>query len=175
MSTPPFATGFFDVWNEALQQSQRFWTQTTTVTQAADPAQIWGQLFTLWTELCSKVATLSPDSFQAAQKLWMEQLEVLSQGFAKAMDTTAFAAMQNKLMEQSLVWQDKTAQAMHPQIDSALQAMHLPSRGQIDRLFERIIGLEERLDDLEAATRQILRILRQAPAPAEADVYPVEP
>jgi hypothetical protein len=175
MSTPPFGSGFFDAWNEALQQSQRFWTQTTTVTQAADPVQIWGQLFTLWTELCSKAATLSPDSFQAAQKLWMEQLEILSQGFARAMDTPAFATMQNKLMEQSLVWQDKIAKAMHPQIDSALQAMHLPSRGQIDRLFERIVGLEERLDDLEATTRQILRALREAQAPAVADTYPSEP
>lgn len=174
MNTPPFATGFFDVWNEALQQSQRFWTQTATVTQAADPVQVWRQLFTLWTEFCSKAATLSPDTFQAAQKLWMEQLEVLSQGFANAMDTTAFAAMQNKLLEQSLVWQDKTTKAMQPQIDSALQAMHLPSRGQIDRLFERLVGLEERLDDLEAATRQILRTLREAPAPAVADTYPSE-
>jgi hypothetical protein len=174
MNTPPFATGFFDVWNEALQQSQRFWTQTASVTQAADPVQIWGQLFTLWTEFCSKAATLSPDTFQAAQKLWMEQLEVLSQGFAKGMDTIAFAAMQNKLLEHSLVWQDKTTKAMHPQIDSALQAMHLPSRGQIDRLFERLVGLEERLDDLEAATRQILRTLREAPAPAVADTYPSE-
>jgi hypothetical protein len=172
MTPPPFGTGFFDVWNEALQHSQRFWTQTTNVTQAADPVQILGQLFTLWTEFCSKAATLSPDSFQAAQKLWMEQLEILSQGFAKAMDTTAFAAMQNKLMEQNLVWQDKIARAMHPQIDSALQAMHLPSRGQIDRLFERLVGLEERLDDLEAATRQILRTLREAPALAVADPYP---
>ena len=42
----------------------------------------------------------------------------------------------------------------------ALRALNLPSREQIDRLFERIIGIEERLDDLEDNTRQILRRLR---------------
>ena len=43
---------------------------------------------------------------------------------------------------------------------TALRALNLPSREQIDRLFERIIGIEERLDDLEDNTRQILRRLR---------------
>jgi len=50
----------------------------------------------------------------------------------------------------------------------ALRALNLPSREQIDRLFERIIGIEERLDDLEDNTRQILRRLRDkssAPPP----------
>lgn len=174
MATSPFSTGLFDFWNEALQQHQRFWTQTTSVAQAADPAQIWRQLFTLWTEFAAKAATLSPETFQAGQKLWTEQLEALSQGFANAMGTEAFAAMQNKLFAQSLVWQDKTAKAIHPQIDSTLQAMHLPSRGQIDRLFERIVGLEERLDEIEVLISQTLSTVRDSVAPAIADAYNTE-
>jgi hypothetical protein len=175
MSTPSFTNGLFDVWNEALQQSQRFWTQTASVAPAADPAQVWRQLFTLWQEFWTKAATLSPDTFPAMQKLWMEQLEVLSQGFANAMGTEAFAAMQNKLLEQNLLWQSQAAKALHPQIDSALQSMHLPSRGQIDRLFERIVGLEERLDDIEATNRQILHTLRHTAAPAIAQANPSAP
>ncbi len=38
--------------------------------------------------------------------------------------------------------------------------MNLPSRSQIDRLFERMVGIEERLDDLETDSRQIRRTLR---------------
>jgi hypothetical protein len=169
MNTSPFGTGIFDIWNEAFQQNQRFWTQTSSVTQAADPAQMWRQLFTLWTEFCAKAATFSPETFPAAQKLWMEQLEVLSQGFANAMGTEAFAAMQNKLLEQNLVWQEKMAKALHPQIDSTLQAMNVPSRGQIDRLFERIVGLEERLDEIETLSRQTLRTLRDTVTQAVTD------
>ena len=76
------------------------------------------------------------------------------------MGTDAFSNMQSKFFEQALAWQDRAAKAANPQIDMALRALNLPSREQIDRLFERIIGIEERLDDLEDNTRQILRRLR---------------
>jgi hypothetical protein len=51
----------------------------------------------------------------------------------------------------------------------ALRALNLPSREQIDRLFERVIGIEERLDDLEDNTRQILRRLREKSSTTPAD------
>ena len=93
----------------------------------------------------------------------MEQLEALAQGFSNVMGTEAFSAMQSKFFEQNLAWQDKAAKMINPQTDAALQALNLPSRNQIDRLMERVIGIEERLDDLEADTRQILRQLRDKP------------
>jgi hypothetical protein len=77
------------------------------------------------------------------------------------MGTEAFSTMQSKFFEQNLTWQDKLAKAANPQIDMALRALNLPSREQIDRLFERVIGLEERLDDVEDDLRQILRRLRE--------------
>jgi hypothetical protein len=61
------------------------------------------------------------------------------------------------------------AKAANPQIDMALRALNLPSREQIDRLFERVIGIEERLDDLEDNTRQILRRLRDRGPTAPSD------
>ena len=51
----------------------------------------------------------------------------------------------------------------------ALRALNLPSREQIDRLFERVIGIEERLDDLEDNTRQILRRLREKSSTTASD------
>ena len=131
--------------------------------QPPDPAQAWRQFLGLWSDFWSKTftQTTSPDVFQAAQKMWSEQLETLAQGFANVMGTEAFSTMQSKAFEQSLAWQDKMAKAANPQIDMALRALNLPSREQIDRLFERIIGIEERLDDLEDNTRQILRRLRE--------------
>ena len=44
----------------------------------------------------------------------------------------------------------------------------MPSRGQIDRMFERVIGLEDRIDDLEDENRKLRRQLDaalRAPAP----------
>jgi hypothetical protein len=151
MTTQASAAGVFEFWKDFLQQSSTFWSQAASVPQPPDPSQ-------------TKAFTLSPDTAQASQKLWMEQLEALAQGFSNVMGTEAFSAMQSKFFEQNLAWQDKAAKTMHPQIEAALQALNLPSRNQIDRLMERVIGIEERLDDLEADTRQILRQLRDKPS-----------
>ncbi len=117
-----------------------------------------------------KAMTQSPDTFQNAQKLWMEQLDTTSKGLENVMGTEAYGAMVSKFFQEQLAWQDKTAKAANPQIDGALRAMNLPSRNQIDRLFERLIGIEERLDDLEVDSRQIRRSLKKETEPmATAD------
>ena len=159
--TPP--SGLFDSWKDFIEKSSTFWSQAAAVPQPPDPAQLWRQFLSMWSDFWSKAFTAqtgSPDMFQTAQKMWSEQLETLAHGFANVMGTDAFSNMQSKFFEQTLAWQDKTAKAANPQIDMALRALNLPSREQIDRLFERIIGIEERLDDLEDNTRQILRRLR---------------
>src|SRR2546422_382662 len=159
--TPP--SGLFDSWKDFIEKSSAFWSQAAAVPQPPDPAQMWRQFLSMWSDFWSKTfttQTASPDMFQTAQKLWSEQLETLAQGFANVMGTDAFSNMQSKFFEQTLAWQDRAAKAANPQIDMALRALNLPSREQIDRLFERIIGIEERLDDLEDNTRQILRRLR---------------
>ena len=163
MNTQASAAGMFEFWKDFLQQSSTFWSQAASVPQPPDPSQAWRQFVTMWTEFWTKAFTLSPDTAQASQKLWMEQLETLAQGFSNVMGTEAFSAMQSKFFEQNLAWQEKAAKVMNPQTDAALQALNLPSRNQIDRLMERVIGIEERLDDLEADTRQILRKLRDTP------------
>ena len=180
--TPP--SGLFDSWKDFIEKSSTFWSQAAAVPciahrpqlrpvpQPPDPAQMWRQFLGMWSDFWSKAfttQTASPDMFQTAQKLWSEQLETLAQGFANVMGTDAFANMQSKFFEQTLAWQDKAAKAANPQIDMALRALNLPSREQIDRLFERIIGIEERLDDLEDNTRQILRRLRDKSSTTPSD------
>jgi hypothetical protein len=161
--------GFSELWSDFLQQSQGLWAQAATVPKPPDHSQQWKQFFGLWTEFWGKALSQSPDTFQNAQKLWLEQLETVSQSLANVMGTEAYGAAMSKFFQEQLAWQDKTAKATHPQIDGALRAMNLPSRGQIDRLFERIVGIEERLDDLETDARQIRRALRHVPAPAAAE------
>jgi hypothetical protein len=159
--TPPNAP--FEFWQDFIRKSSDFWSQAAAVPQPPDPAQMWRQFLNMWSDFWIKTfaQTPSPDMFQRAQKLWSEQLETLAQGFANVMGTEAFSSMQSKFFEQSLAWQEKMAHAANPQIDSALRALNLPSREQIDRLFERVINIEDRLDDVEDNTRQILRRMRE--------------
>jgi len=166
-STPDFLT----FWKDFLHKSGDFWSQAAAVPQPSDPAQLWRQFLTMWSEFWVKsfAQPASPDLFQTAQKMWSEQLEALTQGCANMMGTEAFAAMQSKFLEQSLSWQDKLAKAVNPQLDMALRTLNLPSREQIERLFERVTGIEERLDDIEADVRQILRRVRDKSSTATPD------
>jgi len=169
MAAPSNSEPFFDMWRDFLQQSSGFWAQAATVPKPPDPSEAWKQFFTMWTDFWTKAMMQSPETFQDAQKLWMEHLDTTSKGLENVMGTEAYGTMVSKFFQEQLAWQDKVAKAANPQIDGALRAMNLPSRSQIDRLFERLVGIEERLDDLETDARQIRRTLRHM-----ADTSPQE-
>ncbi len=130
-----------------------------------DAAQPWQRMLEqyvrAWTELWSKgpAGPPSAESIRAAEKLWMDQLESMAKVFSQSMASESFASTLGKSMEQSLAWQQRYMEAVNPQIDSALRDANISSRAQIDRLLERLIGLEERLDDLEDQNREILTLL----------------
>ena len=111
-----------------------------------------------WTKNLSGAA--SPEVFKDAQQKWMEQLETLAASFSEAMSTEAYSSMLGKTIEQGLTWQDKFYQAVSPQTDAALKAINLPSRSQMDRLSKWVIGIEERLEELEEENRQVLQQLK---------------
>ena len=165
MATQANSDGFFDLWKDFIQQSSGFWSQAATVPKPPDPSEAWKQFFGIWTNFWMQAMTQSPDTFQNAQKLWMEQLDTTSKGLENVMGTEAYGAVVSKFFQEQLAWQDKAAKAANPQIDGALRAMNLPSRNQIDRIFERMIGIEERLDDLEMDARQIRRTLKKVTSP----------
>ena len=126
----------------------------------SDIQQVWQQFYNAWTEQTRQAMSsgaTGPEVVFNAQKQWTEQLEAMAKTFAEVMGTEQFASLLGRYMEQSLVWQERMANASEPQMDSMLRAYHLPSRGQIDRLFERVIGLEDRIDDLEDENRRLRR------------------
>ena len=136
--------------------------------------QMWQQFFQAWTERLrqNQANPTFPQTVQDAERQWAQQLESLAATFAKSMSTEEFSQMLGKYMEQMLVWQERSAKQSNPQIDAALRAANLPSRSQIDRLFERIIGVEERLDDLEDAIRKLQGTVDASAAPRRASSFP---
>jgi phage shock protein A len=159
MSTSSSRNGFFELYRDFLQQSSGFWAQAVTAPNPPDPSEIWQQFYDMWTAFWNESLTPAPDMFQAAHKLWMEQLDTTSKGFEDIMGTAAYGAAVSKFFQEQLAWQEKLVKAAHPQIEGALRAINLPSRSQIDRLFERVVGMEARLDDLETESRQIRQAL----------------
>ena len=131
-----------------------------------DLQQVWQQFFSAWAEQAQQAMTAgasNPEALLNAQKQWADQLEAMAKTFAEVMGTEAFAGMLGRYMEQSLVWQQRMARQAEPQLDAILRAFNMPSRSQIDRMFERVIGLEERIDDLEDENRKLRAQLETAP------------
>src|SRR2546426_4705414 len=122
MSPQASPNSFLEFWQDFLRQSSSFWSQAATAPQPPDPSQAWQQFVAMWTEFWTKAFTLSPDTIQTSQKLWMEQLETISQGFTKVMGTDIFATMQGKFFEQQLRWQDYLTKTRSEEHTSELQS-----------------------------------------------------
>ena len=130
-----------------------------------DLQQMWQQFYNTWAEQAQQgmaSGVPGPEVSLNAQKQWSEQLEAMAKTFAEVMGSEAFANMLGRYMEQTLVWQQRMANTSEPQQDSMLKAMNMPSRGQIDRMFERVIGLEDRIDDLEDENRKLRARVEEA-------------
>jgi polyhydroxyalkanoic acid synthase PhaR subunit len=81
----------------------------------------------------------------ALWKQWYEQNEkAWGRSVAQATGTEAFAEMQGKLLESFLAFQKTVRDASRAQ----LEALGLPTRDDIARLGEIVLGLEEKIDQL---------------------------
>jgi hypothetical protein len=137
------------------------------------PYQLWQQLLqeylNSWTEFMAKNAGKAPSSdvFRQAERRWLSQLDAIGKELAAAMSTEEFARTLGTTPEQSLVAQEKFQRASDDQVNAFLRFFHLPSRSQIERLFQRVIAIEERLDDADDANRALLKELKEVVARLE--------
>ena len=123
----------------------------------ADFMQMWQRMFetgqSQW--MNSQSGETQPPSIEEAQRQWARYLETMASTFSEVMITEEFSKSLGQFMEQGLAMQERTAKQVNPQINALLRAYNLPSRSQMDRMFARIIGMEEKLDDLEDEIRKL--------------------
>ena len=108
-----------------------------TERQAPDPQEI----FAMWRQL-----------YDANEKVW-------GQASSEFMESPAFAQWQGRMLETFLGFQ----KALKESATAQLQAANIPTRDDIARLGELILGLEEKVDQL--ADRMPAQAHRQTPAP----------
>jgi len=118
-SSSSSSSGFFELYRDFLQQTSGFWEQVATVPKPPDPNEIWKHFYGIWTEYWSQSFTHSPDMFQVAQRLWMEQLDTTSKSLENIMGTAAYGVAVRQFFQEQLTWQERAAKAVHPQIDGA--------------------------------------------------------
>jgi hypothetical protein len=169
-------TAMFEFWKDWAEKTASPWLQQQPRAATQDPWQVPRQLFELWSEAWMKAMAqgATPDMFKAGQRLWMDQIEIWSEAFRQAMGTEAFAESLGQAISQTLTMTERVRANVNPQIDAALGMANLPSRQQIDRLLAHVIELDDRLNDLEAKNRQVLRELKSLTASVKAATRPAE-
>jgi len=90
------------------------------------------------------------------------------QQLAATMSTEEFARTLGTSLEQSLAAEQRFLKSTEDQVNLFLRFFHIPSRSQVERLFQRVIAIEERLDDAEDRNRALLKELKAAVTRLEA-------
>ena len=105
--------------------------------------------------------------YEANERAWSTALE-------RAMNSPAFAETQGKVLETFL----QAQRAVRDQMRSYLEAVNVPTREDIARLGELIVGLEEKVDRLEdrlGSLEQSLRTEAAARATSRSTAAATEP
>jgi BMFP domain-containing protein YqiC len=95
--------------------------------------------------------------YEANERAWSTALE-------RAMNSPAFAETQGKVLETFL----QAQRAVRDQMRSYLEAVNVPTREDIARLGELIVGLEEKVDRLEDRLGSLEQSLREQSARDQA-------
>ena len=111
-------------------------------------------------------ASQSADPFEAWRKFYEANEQIWAKAAKDTTNTAQFAEMQGKMLETFLTFQRAARDGMNAQ----LATMNLPSRDDVARLGELILGLEEKIDAIDdrlAALESLLAPAREPKGPAK--------
>ena len=155
----------FDLWKRQLDESTQAWSRLMTETSAAPPPDasaywrpIIDQGFQTWARAFAQTP-MTPDVVAQWKQLMDQAIEAWSRALGQVMGTDAFAQALGRTLDQFLVASAPLKKAADQSVEAGLQALNLPSRGQVTEVAKQIIGLEERIDGLEDALGAIMRRL----------------
>lgn len=158
----------FDLWKKQVDEGTQAWLKMAGQGQPVDPQAFWRPFMDQGMQAWSKVmtqGTVSPDLMTQWKQFLDQWIEAWSKALGQAMNTEAYAEMMGKFLDQQLVAQGPMKKAAEQSIEGALQALNLPSRGQVTSVARQIVELEERIERLEDGISEILKRL-EAKEPA---------
>jgi polyhydroxyalkanoate synthesis regulator phasin len=102
---------------------------------------------------------VTPDLMGQWKQFLDQTIEAWSKAFGQVMNTEQYAQAMGKSLEQWLVAYAPIKKQADQGIETALQALNLPTRAQVVSLSKQVMDLEERLDRLEDGISAVLRRL----------------
>lgn len=109
-----------------------------------------------------------PDPFEMWRKFYEANETAWTKAAQETTSSEAFAEMQGRMLETFLAFQKGARDAMNNQ----LATLNLPSRDDVARLGELILGVEEKIDQLEDRVAALGRKQRPPTASPRAKAGP---
>jgi hypothetical protein len=100
------------------------------------------------------------DPFKQWVQFWDSWTKAWSEPMSEAVASRGFAESMGQQLEGSLETVALMRQQMGGLMQQVLQQMSLPTRSDVVGLAERLTNLEMRLDDIDATTGEILKLLK---------------
>jgi hypothetical protein len=162
----------FDLWKKQAEDAGQAWLKMLGQEQSVDPQAFWrpfmDQGMAAWGKVMTQ-GTTSPD-LMAQWKQFLEQwIAAWAKVLEQAMSTETFAQAMGKQLESFLGVAGPAKKAAEQQIESALSALGVPSRGQVVGLASQLIQLEDKVEGLEDRLDTILKQLGELSSALRAE------
>ena len=173
MSEIPPTQQMFEMWKRQLEEGAKSWAQLMSRGGSApappDPAGFWWkpmfeQGLSQWARIFAQTP-VTPELSSQWKQFLDQSIEAWSKALSQTMNTEAFAQMMGKTLDQWLVSQAPVKRVADQSVETALQALNLPSRTQVAAVAKQVVELEERLDRLEDAIGALGRRLEEVLRP----------
>ena len=148
----------FDLWKKQIEEGTQAWARLVGQLgqpgqgPMPDPLQFWRPFMDQGLAAWSKLLTQGP----ATPELLTQSKQFLDQWIAawgkvleQAMGTEAFAQAMGKYLDQWLLIQAPVKKVAEESTEATLQALGIPSRGQVVGIARQLVDLEDRIEGVE--------------------------
>ena len=159
----------FEIWKKQLDEGTQAWTRLlgTNPTPTPDPLSFWKPAMEHGLQQWARIfatTPVTPDLMGQWKQFLDQTIEAWSKALGQVMSTEQYAQAMGKSLEQWLVAYAPIKKQADQGIETALQALNLPTRAQVVSLSRQVMDLEERLDRLVDGISAVLRRLEKGQA-----------
>lgn len=159
----------FEIWKKQLEEGTQAWARLLgpNPTPTPDPLSFWKPAMEHGLQQWARIfatTPVTPDLMGQWKQFLDQSIEAWSKALGQVMNTEQYAQAMGKALEQWLVAYAPIKKQADQGIETALQALNLPTRAQVVSLSRQVMDLEERLDRLEDGISAVLRRLEKGQA-----------
>jgi hypothetical protein len=154
----------FDLWKKQVDEGTQAWARLMgqNPTPTPDPMSFWKPAMEHGLQTWARVfatTPVTPDLMSQWKQFLDQTIEAWSKALSQVMTTDAYAQAMGKSLEQWMASYAPVKKQADQSIESALQALNVPTRAQVTSIAKQLMDLEERLDRLEDGIAAVLRRL----------------